>query len=459
MLRKVWRMLWKLRGNCQNMRLFKFLMLASIVVMGQVVLFTVGRRVVVTLSVNMALSSSFTSPESLNKLIEAADNSNSSHTAIGKGWGNKVLKTNNNFLGLQLEGPGCGWTHITELEDEDDRQRYDHNEKGIGEEAKRDLITRTLILGYPHVGVESLGRLLGGYPATLLMSEPQQATHQEGEDDMSRARRSSWLMSQVYSCDRPVLLHLHKMARQSWIPLVRYGSNNQDILTKLVHSPGQFIDSIVVSTTKLRLSDIIWWLKTEAPQVHIVHMVRNPRILFAEILARSELAGKPLEGRKMRKELAFICGSFREDLSTAFNLPSSRLTMVKYEDYLDQPINTTNSLLDKLQLPHHPDMQPLLAEVERQQLDQVMMWTGDPDTDLGAWIRTEQSLRRRELINPNVYLDQDLVGLSSSLNCSLTCSTLERESYQCSLVILILCWRLPTPPETFLQSYVKFCRG
>ena len=112
----------------------------------------------------------------------------------------------------------------------------------------------------------------------------------------------------------------------------------------------------------------------------------------------------------MRDELAFICGSFREDLSTAFNLPSSRLTMVKYEDYLDQPINTTNSLLDRLQLPHHPDMQPLLAEVERQQLDQVMMWTGDPDTDLGAWIRAEQSLRGRELITPNVYLDQDLVS-------------------------------------------------
>ena len=215
-MRKVWRMLWRLRTK----RLFKLFLVACTVIMCQVVLFMVGRRVVINLSINMALSSSFTSGESSNKLIEAADNSNSSHTAIGKGWGNKVLKTNNNFLGLHLEGPGCGWTHITELEDEDDRQRYDHNEKGIGTEAKRDLITRTLILGYPYIGAESLGRLLGGYPATLLLLEPQQATYQEGEDDMSRARRGSWLLSQVYSCDRPVLLHLPKLASKSWTPQI-----------------------------------------------------------------------------------------------------------------------------------------------------------------------------------------------------------------------------------------------
>ena len=209
---------------------------------------------------------------------------------------------------------------------------------------------------------------------------------------MSRARRSSWLLSQVYSCDRSVLLHLHKLASKGWTPLLRYGSSGHDILSRLVHSRGQFIDSIVVSTTKLRLSDIIWWLKTEAPQVHIVHVVRNPRIVFAETLARAEMNGKPLKGRKMRDELVFICGSFRDDLSAAFNLPSSRLTMVKYEDYRDGPINTTNILLDKLKLPNHPDMHPLLVEVERQQLDQVVMWTGNPDKDLDAWIRTEQLL-------------------------------------------------------------------
>ena len=84
--------------------------------------------------------------------------------------------------------------------------------------------------------------------------------------------------------------------------------------------------------------------------------------------------------------------------------------MVKYEDYMDGPINTTNSLLDKLKLPNHPDMHPLLVEVERQQLDQVMMWTGNPDKDLDAWIRTEQSKEGREVNIPNVYLDQDLVS-------------------------------------------------
>ena len=403
-------MLGKLSSQCQTRRLFKLLLVACTVVVSQVVIFMVGRRVVVNLSINMALSSSFTSGESVSKLIEAADRSNSSHTAIGTGWGHRGIKTNKNILGLDLEGPGCGWTHITELEDEDDRQRHDHNEKDIGKEAKRDLITRTLILGYQYVGSESLGRLLGGYPATLLLSEPQLATYQDGEDDMSRARRSSWLLSQVYNCDRTVLLHLHKLGSKHWAALRRYGSNGLDILSKLVHSPRQFIDSIIVTTTKLRLSDIIWWLKTEAPQVNIIHMVRNPRILFAETLARAEISGHPLKGRKIQEALVFICGSFRDDLSASFNLPSSRLTMVKYEDYLDGPINTTITLLDKLQLPHHPDMQVLLAEVERQQLEQVMMWTGDPDKDLDAWMRAEQEMIGREVIIPNVYLDQDLVS-------------------------------------------------
>ena len=93
-------------------------------------------------------------------------------------------------MGFYLEEPGCGWTHINELEDEDDCQRHDHNEKSIGKEDKKHAVTSTLILGYPHAGAESIGRLLSGYPATLLLTEPQQATYQNGEIDMSRARRS-----------------------------------------------------------------------------------------------------------------------------------------------------------------------------------------------------------------------------------------------------------------------------
>ena len=405
MTKKASRIIRKLNSLCRTRNLVKILMILIL----QVILFTVCRRVVVVLSINMALSSSILSGESGTKLIEAADRSNSSHTALGKGWMAGIKTNTNNLLGLHLEGPGCGWTKITELEDEDDRQRQDHNEKSIGTEAKRDLITRTLILGYPHVGAESLARLLAEYPATLLVSEPQKAVTQEGEDDMSRSRRSSWLLSQVYNCNRPALLHLQKLASKGWSPLRKYGTNSEDVLSKLVHSPKQFIDSILVATTMLRLSDIIWWLKTEAPQVNVIHMVRNPRMLFAETLARAEMKGNPLQGRKMQEALALICGNFRDDFSTSFNLPSSRLTMVRYEDYLDGPINTTNTILDKLQLPHHPDIQVLFGEVEKQQLEQVMMWTGDPDKDLVAWIRREERKDGGEINVPNVYLDQDLV--------------------------------------------------
>merc|ERR1712098_929448 len=83
--------------------------------------------------------------------------------------------------------------------------------------------------------------------------------------------------------------------------------------------------------------------------------------------------------------------------------------MVKYEDFLDGPVNTTNTLLDKLQLPHHPGIQEILGEVEKQQLDQVMMWTGDPDKDISAWIGKEQAMVGGKIVTPNVYLDQDLI--------------------------------------------------
>ena len=38
-----------------------------------------------------------------------------------------------------------------------------------------------------------------------------------------------------------------------------------------------------------------------------------------------------------------------------------------------------------------------------------MMWTGDPDKDLVAWIRREERKDGGEINVPNVYLDQDLV--------------------------------------------------
>ena len=63
----------------------------------------------------------------IDKLLIAADERNSSDTV----------------------SPGCGWSRMTILEDEDDRMRYQHNERHLGADPKYVVIVITsLILHY-----------------------------------------------------------------------------------------------------------------------------------------------------------------------------------------------------------------------------------------------------------------------------------------------------------------------
>ena len=95
--------------------------------------------------------------------------------------------------------------------------------------------------------------------------------------------------------------------------------------------------------------------------------MRHPRSLLAEKLARDRLSS--IEDIKL--VVADICGDFREDLSASNNLNSARYLRVKYEDLLETPTNTTISLLERIDLPRHPNIFSLLNQVETIQLDQV----------------------------------------------------------------------------------------
>ena len=99
------------------------------------------------------------------------------------------------------------------------------------------------MLGYPHTAVELLSRLLTGYPASLLVPDPA-GQLRTTEDDVTTSRRLSWLLERVFQCDLSVLLSLpHSMAG----------------------SP--MIDNILVTSLSSRLSAVIWWLTSQAPQV------------------------------------------------------------------------------------------------------------------------------------------------------------------------------------------------
>ena len=96
-------------------------------------------------------------------------------------------------------------------------------------------------------------------------------------------------------------------------------------------------------------------------------MVRHPRALLAEKLAREDLSNMS----DIKLMVAGICGDFREDLSASNNLNSARYLRVKYEDLLETPTNTTLGLLERIDLPRHQNILSLLSQVESIQLDQV----------------------------------------------------------------------------------------
>ena len=134
----------------------------------------------------------------------------------------------------------------------------------------------------------------------------------------------------------------------------------------MLASNSLMIDNIMVSSLTSRLSSIIWWLSQE-PQVTLIHLVRHPRALLAEKLAREDLSSIS----DIKLLVAGICGDFREDLSASNNLNSARYLRVKYEDLLETPTNTTLGLLERIDLPSHQDIFSLLDQVETIQLDQV----------------------------------------------------------------------------------------
>ena len=86
------------------------------------------------------------------------------------------------------------------------------------------------------------------------------------EDDLTRSKKLSWLLSSIYICDMSVLRLLSQISPS----LSQYGESNQnhDAIQKSLVTPlFNMIDSIIVSSTSLRLSLLNWWLSTQALQV------------------------------------------------------------------------------------------------------------------------------------------------------------------------------------------------
>ena len=173
------------------------------------------------------------------------------------------------------------------------------------------------------------------YPASLVVTAPDhQVTPRSLEDDLTVSRRLSWLLASLYSCDLEVVVPLAQVSHGRSV--VQYGVPGQGpsaILQSLLSEYGEakwrLVDSVLVTSSSMRLSPILWWLATQAPQVHLVHMVRNPRGVLAEMMATARLRGTPLAEEEVRSQLADLCQDLRDDLAAAGNLHHSRYTRIK----------------------------------------------------------------------------------------------------------------------------------
>ena len=101
------------------------------------------------------------------------------------------------------------------------------------------------------------------------------------------------------------------------------------LLSEYGEAKWRLVDSVLVTSASMRLSPILWWLATQAPQVHLVHLVRNPRGVLAEMMATARLRGTPLAEEEVRSQLADLCQDLRDDLAAAGNLHHSRYTRIK----------------------------------------------------------------------------------------------------------------------------------
>ena len=287
-------------------RLARLLLLTLLLLAFQAAVLRLGRWMSVRLVVELALGSAAQGSRDLREAVEGARAGEEEGSGAGEEGGEV----------------GCGWTEATLLEDQDDQARG-----GAG--AELPLLGRTLVLGYPQTGVESLSRLLASYPASLLAMDPQMELGGEAEQDPAlAASQSAVLLARLFQCDLGVVQALGRLGR-----LGRYGAG--EVGAGLAAGPDFPLDSLLVATTHLRLPALLPWLAgnapNPAPRLRLLHLVRHPRPLLAERLGRAALTGKPLGGEAARAVLTAICSDYREDLASLDWLGAGRVRRIQYE--------------------------------------------------------------------------------------------------------------------------------
>ena len=63
--------------------------------------------------------------------------------------------------------------------------------------------------------------------------------------------------------------------------------------------------------------------------MNIVHLVRNPSSIIAEMLARNTLIGIQYKDEEVKSKIIQLCQDYRDDLKSSENLSKYRYTRIK----------------------------------------------------------------------------------------------------------------------------------
>ncbi|XP_037084415.1 uncharacterized protein LOC119104799 [Pollicipes pollicipes] len=106
----------------------------------------------------------------------------------------------------------------------------------------------------------------------------------------------------------------------------------------------------VVKTIRVRLHDVLPLLEVEGLNVHIVHLVRDPRGILNSILRQRR------QWPERRRDPEYTCADMRDDIRSWRDVTSSRLSVVRYEDVAAHPLKEARRLFANMNVPLPPDV-------------------------------------------------------------------------------------------------------
>uniref|UniRef100_A0A224YRV1 Protein containing Sulfotransfer 1 domain n=1 Tax=Rhipicephalus zambeziensis TaxID=60191 RepID=A0A224YRV1_9ACAR len=219
-----------------------------------------------------------------------------------------------------------------------------------------------LIIAYYRSGSSFFGELMSSTPRTFFHYEPLMLFTVAGGIRPGRQHHAFQLLDALVRCRFEPLY-------TAWMESTAYYKHNHFLADicgggESCFSPGHLTglcsraQTQVFKFTRLSVAQVQSWIQQNpeiAPSVRVIHLVRDPRAMYA---SRRRLDW--CRNDKHCGSAAALCGQVRSDLD-AFgelgrHLPSNRIYQMRFEDLAADPLNETRRLFTTLGLDFAPSV-------------------------------------------------------------------------------------------------------